>query len=101
MKRAIRLAAVLLGTGLALPACTDEQNPAKQYGNTMADALKTTKQVGKDLDVLAVQRSIQEFQAANGRYPADLDEVAAFNGAALDSERFEYDPATGTLTQRR
>jgi hypothetical protein len=85
---------------LALIACSDDKNPAQQYGNTMVQSLKTTKNVEKKVNVLAVQKSIQEYQAANGRYPADLNEVAAFNGITLESDKYEYNPATGTLTEK-
>ena len=89
-----------LGLCLALFACSDEKNPAKQYGNTMVESLKTTKKVEKKVNVLAVQKSIQEFHAANGRYPADLNEVAAFNGMTLEGGNYDYNPATGTLTEK-
>jgi hypothetical protein len=89
-----------LGLCLALAACTDDKNPAQQYGNTLVQPLKTTKSVEKKVNVLTVQKSIQEFYAAHGRYPADLNEVAAFNGMVLESDQYDYDPATGTLTQK-
>lgn len=88
------------GLCLALAACTDDKNPAQQYGNTLVQPLKTTKSVEKKVNVLEVQKAIQEFNAAYGRYPADLNEIAAFNGRALESDKYDYDPATGTLTQR-
>jgi hypothetical protein len=101
MKRSLFGGVVLLVAFLAVAACSDEQNPAKQYGNTMVNSLKTTKKVEKNVDVLTMQRSIQEFYAANGRYPADLNEVAAFNGMTLNSDQYEYDPSTGSLTQKQ
>ena len=100
MKRVSPRWTVPLGLCLALFACNDDRNPAQQYGSTVVQLLKTTKSVEKKVNVLAVQKSIQEFYAANGRYPADLNEVAAFNGMALESDRYDYDPATGTLTPK-
>ena len=91
---------ILLGLCFALTACSDDKNPAQQYGNTLVQPLKTTKSVEKKVNVLTVQKSIQEFYAANGRYPADLNEVAAFNGMVLESDQYDYNPATGTLTQK-
>jgi hypothetical protein len=91
---------VALGFCFALTACSDDKNPAQQYGNSMVQSLKTTKNVEKKVNVLDVQRSIQEFNAAHGRYPADLNEVAAFNGMVLESDKYDYDPATGTLTPK-
>jgi hypothetical protein len=81
-------------------ACSDDKNPVQQYGTTMVQSLKTTKNVEKKVNVLEMQKSIQEYYAANGRYPADLSEVAAFNGMVLESDKYAYDPATGTLSQK-
>jgi hypothetical protein len=91
---------IAFGICFSFVACTEEKNPAQQYGNTMVQSLKTANSVGKKVNVLAVQKSIQEYHAANGRYPADLNEVAAFNGMVLESDRYDYDPATGILTQK-
>jgi hypothetical protein len=100
MKRVFPRWIIPLGLCLALFACTDDKNPAQQYGNTIVQPLKTTKSVEQKVNVLTVQKSIQEYHAANGRYPADLNEVAAFNGMILESDKYDYDPATGTLTPR-
>jgi len=100
MKRVASGWIIPLGLCLALFGCTDDKNPAQQYGNTMVQSLKTAKKVEKQVNVLDVQKSIQEFNAANGRYPADLNEVAAFNGMVLESDKYDYDAATGALTQK-
>ncbi len=100
MKRVFPGWIIPLGLCLALIACSDDKNPAQQYGNTMVQSLKTTKNVEKKVNVLSVQKSIQEYHAANGRYPTDLNEVAAFNGMALESDKYEYNPATGALTEK-
>jgi hypothetical protein len=86
---------------LTFSACSDEKNAAQQYGDTMVQSLKTAKSVENKVNVEEVRKSIQEFYAANGRYPADLNEVAAFNGIALKNDRYVYDPATGTLTEKQ
>jgi hypothetical protein len=100
MKRDFSRWTIPLGLCLALFACNDDRNPAQQYGNSLVQPLKTTKSVEKKVNVLEMQKSIQEFYAANGRYPADLNEVAAFNGMALESDKYDYDPATGSLTPK-
>ncbi len=100
MKKAYTGWIVPLVLCLALFACTDDKNPAQQYGNTMVESLKTAKKVEKKVNVLTVQKSIQEYYAANGRYPADLNEVAAFNGMTLEGGNYDYNPATGTLTEK-
>lgn len=100
MKRVSTGWIIPLGLCLALFACTDEKNATQQYGNTMVESLKTAKKVEKKVNVLEVQKSIQEYYAANGRYPADLNEVTAFNGITLETDRYDYNPATGTLTEK-
>ena len=86
---------------LMVTSCSDEKNTAQQYGDTMVQSLKSARSVENKVNVEEVRKSIQEFYAANGRYPADLNEVAAFNGIALKSDRYVYDPATGTLTEKQ
>ena len=90
----------LCGLFLVFAACEDK-NPAQQYGNTMVQSLKTTKSVENKANVEEVRKSIQEFNAANGRYPADLNELLTFNGITLKSDKFDYNPATGTLTEKQ
>lgn|SRR5574337_32000 len=86
---------------LMLASCTEEKNPAQQYGNTMVETYKNTKKFDNKLNVQQVQKSIQEFYATNNRYPASLEELAAFNGMALKNENYDYNPATGTITERQ
>jgi hypothetical protein len=92
---------LLFGIQLALSSCTDEQNPAKQYGDTMAHSYKNAKTFDNKVNVQQVQKSIQEFYVANNRYPADLNELSAFNGISLKSDNYDYNPTTGTLTDRQ
>jgi hypothetical protein len=85
----------------ALSSCTDNKNPAQQYGNTLTQSLKKAKDADNKANIQQVQKSIQEFYAANGRYPSDLGEVSAFNGIELKHDNFNYDPATGSLTDKQ
>ena len=89
----------LISFFLLLASCKD--NPAEQYGTTLVQSLKSAKRIDAAVNVQDVRKSIQEFYAANGRYPADLGEVQNFNGMVLKSDKYDYDPATGTLTERR
>jgi len=82
-------------------ACSDDMNPAQQYGNTLVQPLKSAKKLDATVNILEVKKSIQEFYAANGRYPADLNELSTFNGMTLKSDQYDYDPATGSLTEKR
>ena len=99
MLRSFCIFIILLGLSFALVSCEDK-NPVQLYGNTMVDSLKTAKKVERKVNVLEVQKSIQEFHAANDRYPADLNEIAAFNGIVLKSDKYTYNPETGTLSEK-
>jgi len=86
---------------LSFAACSDNDNPAQQYGNTMNQSLKSAKNVDAKVNVEEVRKSIQSFNAANGRYPADLNELSSFNGISLKSDKYDYDPQNGALTEKQ
>ncbi len=68
----------------------------------MTQSYKSAQKLDDKVNVQEVRKSIQEFYAANGRYPADLNEVSAFNGIALlKTNHYEYNPETGTLTEKQ
>jgi len=85
----------------ALISCSDDKNPAQQYGNTLTQSYKSARKLDATVNVQQVQKSIQEFYAANGRYPADLNELSLFNGLTLKSDNYDYNPANGTLTEKQ
>ncbi len=101
MKRLDRGLFIILAAVALLVSCTDDKNPVQQYGNTMVQSLKSAKKLDASVNVQQVRKSIQEFYAANGRYPADLNELSSFNGMTLKSDNYDYDPATGTLTEKQ
>jgi hypothetical protein len=92
---------MLLGLVLVLAACTDEKNPAQQHGNTMVQTYKNVQKFEKKVDLQQAQKSVQEFYAANGRYPADLKELSGFSGLTLDTEQYDYNSANGALTSKQ
>ncbi len=67
----------------------------------MVQSLKSAKKLDATVNVLEVKKSIQAFYATNGRYPAELNELSTFNGMTLKSDEFDYDPATGNLSEKR
>lgn len=98
MKPLVWICLLGMTSALTIASCTD--NSAQQYGNTLVQPLKSAKKLDATVNVLEVKKSIQEFYAANGRYPADLNELSTFNGMMLKSDKFDYDPATGNLTEK-
>jgi hypothetical protein len=98
-----RLFITLLGTLIlagALFSCKDEKNPVQQYGDTLVHSYKSAQKVAKDADLQQVQRQVYEFQAAQGRYPADLRELGEFTKSPIDENKYQYDPATGSVTAK-
>jgi hypothetical protein len=91
---------MLVGLALVITACSDEKNPARQYGNTMVQTYKNAQKLEKKMDLQQAQKSVQEFYAANGRYPADLKELSGFSGLTLDAEHYDYNSANGTLMSK-
>jgi hypothetical protein len=92
--------AVLLVSLLIMMSCTDEKNPVQQYGNTMTQSYKSAQKLDSKVNSLEVRKSIQEFYAGNGRYPADLNELQGFNGITLKGDTYEYDAVNGTLVEK-
>ena len=101
MKLFYRQSCTMLGFALVLLACTDEKNPAQQYGNTMVQTYKNVQKIEKKVDLQQAQKSIQEFYAANGRYLADLKELSGFSGLPLDAEQYDYNASNGVLTSKQ
>ena len=78
----------------------ESKNPVEQYGDTLIKSYKNTQQVGDRTSLQNLKESINAFNAAHGRYPNDLKELAEFTGIALDSTKYEYDPSTGKIVQK-
>lgn len=96
----IEIVFICFAAVVALAACTD--NPAQQYSNTMVQSLKSAKSAENNVNVEEVRKSIQEYYAANSRYPADLNELSTFNGITLKNDKkYDYNSATGTLTEKQ
>jgi hypothetical protein len=101
MKSKHAAAVVAFVSALILTSCSDEKNPVQQYGTTLTQSYKSAQKLDSKVNILEVRKSIQEFFAANGRYPADLSELSAFNGITLKSDKYEYDLETGTLSEKQ
>lgn len=91
---------LLFGFMLIFTACTEEKNPAQQYGNTLGQSLKSAKNVDDKAHADAARKAIQDFYATKGRYPADLAEVSAAIGIPLAGDKYDYNAETGTLTAK-
>ena len=81
-------------------ACDDHKNPAKRYGDTAVDTYQNVKKFGAEVSLQRLQESIKAFNAVNGRYPKDIEELENFSGIKLGNDRYQYDPSTGVINYR-
>jgi hypothetical protein len=86
-------AALLLAVLLA--GC--DENPVDKYGTGLVDTYKSVQPAADAASVSLLRQSIKAFRAAYGRYPDSLGELEAFAGTKLDSEKYDYNPSTGTI----
>lgn len=81
-----------------LSACDKEKdNPVSQYGDALIGAHQSSRETAETATLASMQESIRLYFAANGRYPGSLSEIEDLVDAPIDSQKYEYDPRTGTL----
>ena len=114
MRRMKRGRAALRGFSLAmglvaafLAAGCDERkpkDPQDEKAGTMKKAVDTAvKSVQRALelrdqaDMQALHVEIQQYYAEHGRYPESLRDLPSVRERGLETDRWIYDPATGTI----
>lgn len=92
----------LCGLIVVMGSCAscDSKNPVEQYGDTVIKSYKNTQKTMSGVEIQKLQESIRTFQSMNGRFPNDLKELSDFVGSPLDSNRYHYDPSTGTIAAK-
>ncbi len=75
-----------------------EKNPVEEYGDETMKALKRTENLGDVQSISNIKQAINAFHISNGRYPQDLDELSRFTGENLDSNKYDYNPTTGSIS---
>jgi hypothetical protein len=78
-----------------LVAC--EENPVQEYGRGLTDAYTGSQDAAKKANLDAANRAITGYRAAEGRYPANLEELSAYMSVSLSPEDYDYDPSTGRI----
>jgi hypothetical protein len=89
----------LLSSLFVVVSCNE--NPAQHYGTTMTQSYKSAQKLDATVNIQQVQMLIQEFNAANGRYPTDLNELSTTSGLTLKNSNYLYNPENGTLTEKQ
>jgi hypothetical protein len=97
VKRVCIIFLALLSLSLASGCEEPSNNPVKEYGVGLVNSYSRSKGAARAANLDAIKRTIAAFRAANGRYPESLDETAAFMGAEIDPDAYDYDPETGQI----
>jgi competence protein ComGC len=86
-----------------LIACKKKpENPVEEYGTALIGSYKHAQNAGVAANLDAVQRSVQAYRAANGKFPESLEELKKdFMGSDIDMSAYDYDPETGTVSIKK
>ncbi|MBF0343735.1 MAG: hypothetical protein HQL06_05825 [Nitrospirae bacterium] len=88
----------------AIPACKDISETKEQF-STITDKkmerVEKSRVVVEKADIETLRRGITTFNATNGRYPNNLDELKEFVAIDFDKGIFNYNPQTGTLALKQ
>lgn len=97
----MKLQTVLLSAGLLIfIAAGCEDNPVEQYGTGLTNTIGRARVTVKTTNLQELRKSIQGFRAINERFPEDIQEIEKYTGLKLDPEKYDYDPATGNISER-
>ena len=90
---------LMLSITAVLFGCDQKQkNPVSEYGDTMINSYQKGKQAGIDGNLDAVRQAVKAYNAANDKYPQNLDEInPLLGGTVVDFSKYDYDPQTGRV----
>ncbi len=72
----------------------------QQYGQGLVKSVDKARGVQGKIDLDSVKDAVRNYQVENGRYPASLDAIKNYLRPDIDLSSFNYDPATGNVTQK-
>jgi hypothetical protein len=99
MHNIIRVAMLFSALTMLLLAsgCEDKTNPVEEYGTGLTDAYHNSQKAADSAGLETLRRSVKTFRSANERNPASLEELSGFVGISIDTNAYDYDPATGQV----
>ncbi len=84
---------------LATSACREKpKNPVSEYGDALINSYQGSKSAAEQANLDALKAAVSAYRAANESYPKSLQEVGHMVGGPIDLSKYDYDPATGTVT---
>ena len=87
---------ILLSALFVFEAC-EKSNPVDQYGSTLINSYERSKAAADAISLDSLNKSVQAYQTANGKNPESIEELEKFMGSAIDRNKFQYNPAAGTV----
>ena len=73
------------------------KNPVEEYGNTLINAYQKSQGAVEIANLDAIKKSIRRYRAEHEEYPKSLTDIEDLAGITIDPDKYDYDPATGTV----
>jgi hypothetical protein len=97
-----RLFCTLFSCALLASACDEKpKNPVSEYSDALIGAHTSAKLAGETANLDAVKKAVQVYRAANGKYPAVLEDVGDLIGGNVDFSKYDYSPETGAVSLKK
>ncbi|MBF0538086.1 MAG: hypothetical protein HQL03_07525 [Nitrospirae bacterium] len=90
----------LIALSLAAYSCNDTREGLSNMTVKKVEKIEQSRIAVEKSDIDALKRGITTFNATNGRYPKDLDELAEFTALTFDKGIYNYNPQTGAIALR-
>jgi hypothetical protein len=84
---------------VVLPACKEEpKNPISEYGDSLIKSYQGAQNAAEQANIDAIRKAVSAYRAANEGFPKDLKDIENLISGPIDLTKYDYDPATGTVT---
>ena len=82
-----------------VPACKEKpKNPVSEYGDALINSYKGAQSAADQANLDSLKTAVKAYRTTNESYPKSLQEVADMLNSPIDLTKYDYDPATGTVT---
>lgn len=89
-----KIGALLIFAFLVAAGCSDDNNPVKEYGDTLTGAVKKAEKAKTVADLMTIKAEIMRYKIERGEYPPNLQ---ALNMRDIYPDMYRYDPETGAI----
>jgi len=95
------LYALVMCSFLIIACDKKPKNPVSEYSDALIGAHTSAKLAGEAANLDAVKKAVQVYRAANGKYPAVLEDVVDLIGGNVDFSKYDYSPETGEVSLKK